>query len=44
MAIYCCAYLGDKQVIFTDLAAVKMQIVYLFVRGTDDLKGVQYTD
>ena len=37
MSIYCCAYLGYKQVILTHLAAVKMYIFNLDVRATDDL-------
>ena len=37
MSIYCCAYLGYKQVALTYLAAVEMQTFDLNVRATDYL-------
>ena len=37
MSIYCCAYLGYKQVAFADLTAIEMQTLNLLVRRTDNL-------
>jgi hypothetical protein len=42
VAIYCCAYLRDKQVAFAYLAAIEMQTLNLLVRRTDDLDRLDH--